>query len=63
MPTSNTDLPVCPYCGHEHEGAWEWDFGSGLEGEWHGECGMCSEPFVAFRNVSIYYSTKKPRKK
>lgn len=56
--TDHRDFPVCPHCGWEHDGAWEWDFGSNLEGTCVTECHACGEEFVAHRNVTVTYSTK-----
>lgn len=51
------DLPVCPYCGHEDKGAWELDFGPGLEGSTETDCGKCERPYFVERQASITYTT------
>jgi transcription elongation factor Elf1 len=48
---------VCPYCGHENRDSWE--VMSGEEDLGIIECGMCEEEFVAWRIVTVEYSTKK----
>jgi len=52
--------PVCPHCGHVEQDAWEWNFGPGIEGEREGDCNSCGESFKTEREVSIYYTTRKP---
>lgn len=46
---------VCPHCGYEFMDSWEF------ESEDIGEldCDECDESFVAHRNISVSYSTKK----
>ena len=58
MDTTLRPWPVCPYCGHEHKDAWEWDLGPGLEGDGEYECSDCGKPFHVSRSVTIYYTTK-----
>lgn len=58
--TQMTTAPVCPYCGHIEQDAWEWNFGAGLEGERIGDCNSCGESFKTEREVSVYYTTSKP---
>src|ERR1035437_6197215 len=55
--------PVCPHCGHEHRDAWEWDFGTGMEGEATFECDHCEKEFVCSREVEVTYSTRKVENK
>jgi hypothetical protein len=52
------DWPVCPYCGHAHKDAWEWDLGPGLEGDGEFECVDCDKPFRVSRICDVSYTTK-----
>ena len=62
--TMRQDRPVCPHCGYEHDDAWEWDFGPGLEGDSEGrECYRCGEVFDCERIVDVSYTTKVPNEK
>jgi transcription elongation factor Elf1 len=56
--TYGTHYPVCPHCGSEKFGAWEFDFDNECE---EVNCGVCEKPFVIIRNVYIDYTTKKPK--
>lgn len=59
--TFRTDRPTCPHCGYEHDDAWEWNFGPGLEGSSEGrECYRCGEAFDCERIVDVSYTTKVP---
>jgi DNA-directed RNA polymerase subunit RPC12/RpoP len=60
--TQRNPQPVCPHCGAPERDAWEIDFGAGMEGETEIECGNCSEEYVAAREVSVTYSTRKVSK-
>ncbi len=54
--TQYTTWPVCPHCGHEDDGAWEWNVDE------HGaeyECESCEKPFVCTRIVTVEYCTDK----
>jgi hypothetical protein len=55
--TWNTDLPVCPYCGHETRNLWEINFGPGAEGDTTLTCGECEKEFLASRFCDITYTT------
>ena len=57
--TEYTDNPVCPYCGHTEQDAWEIDFGPGLDGDTETSCGNCGKDYKVFRNTTVYYSTYK----
>ena len=51
--------PVCPHCGHKHRDAWEWNFGSGLDGDSEGrDCDSCGGSFDCERVVDVSYTTK-----
>lgn len=54
------DQPVCPHCGHVERDAWEIDFGPGLDGDTVHTCGSCGEEYEVSREVTVYYSTRKP---
>ena len=60
--TYDTNLqhrPVCPHCGHEHDDAWEWNFGNGLEGTSEArQCYRCDGEFDCERVVYVSYTTK-----
>ena len=56
--TEHRDWPVCPYCGHVHDDAWEWNFGPGLEGDTEVECHHCNRTFYVERCVTVTYSTR-----
>ena len=58
--TTRTGWPVCPFCGHAHKGAWEWDFGPGLEGDTEQECESCGKEFRVSRICDVSYTTGKP---
>lgn len=53
QPTTHVydDLPVCPYCEHEHRDAFEW----GDDGPMN--CEECDKEFGYSRNTEITYST------
>ena len=56
-----TNRPTCPHCGYEHDDAWEWNFGPGLEGISEGrECYRCGETFDCERIVDVSYTTRVP---
>lgn len=55
--THYTSNIVCPHCGHEHKDSWEFNFGSGLEGDTTVWCGDCGEEFNASRHVEISYTS------
>ena len=57
--TEYTKNIVCPYCGHEDHDSWEVDFGGGMEGEEKLECGTCGKEFIASKECSITYSTRR----
>lgn len=45
-----TTRAVCPWCGHAHEGSWEWEQGP------H-DCHECGKPFDVDREVEVFYTT------
>lgn len=51
--------PVCPHCGYQHDDAWEWNFGPGLDGtaedRW---CYSCDGEFDCERVVDVSYTTR-----
>lgn len=58
--TEYADNPVCPYCGHEMQNAWEIDFGpTGLEGSADVDCDSCGKIYHIEQTVSVYYTTSK----
>lgn len=57
--TEHTENPVCPFCGHEHDDAWDWggrDIGDYV-------CNNCEKIFKYVRHIEIYYYTSKPKEK
>lgn len=60
-PTENelmaNDWPVCPYCGYVDDGAWEYDFGPGIEGDGEVTCPDCGKEYDCERCVSVWYNT------
>lgn len=52
-----TDEVVCPHCGHKHRDS--YDFFGDSDEDVNAECDECGGVFVATRNVSIDYSTRK----
>lgn len=44
--------PVCPYCGHKMQDAWELPSDDG-----EADCGECLKPFLYSRHVDVTYST------
>lgn len=58
MDTTLQPRPVCPHCGYQHDDAWEWNFGPGLEGSSERQCYHCDEPFHCERVVDISFTTQ-----
>ncbi len=59
LQTNLQPRPVCPHCGHQHNDAWEWNFGPGLDGDSEGrDCYECGEAFDCRRVVDVSYTTK-----
>lgn len=56
--THLTDEPMCPYCGHVEEDAWEIDFGPGIEGDTETSCNECGRNYQVSRTCTVYYSTQ-----
>jgi hypothetical protein len=57
--THLTPRPVCPHCGYEHDDAWEWNFGPGIDGTSEGHtCYHCDGLFDCERIVDVSYTTK-----
>lgn len=52
--TENTSNAVCPHCGHEHHGCFEWE----ADEDEH-NCDRCSLPFTYYREVIVKYTTLK----
>lgn len=46
--------PLCPYCGHKAQDAWEW--GADTESGTH-ECGNCEKEYVWRMHIMVRYST------
>ncbi len=57
--TVNTREVTCPYCGDAGHDSWEIDFGPGLEGEAEIDCDSCGNKYIASREVSVTYSSRK----
>lgn len=51
-----TNEPVCPYCGHNHAGSWEWMIDDN-SGEF--ECEECGKEFFCERVIDVSYTTAK----
>lgn len=52
--------PICPHCGYQHDDAWEWDFGPGLDSSSEDrECYQCGDTFNCERVVDVSYTTTK----
>ena len=50
--------PVCPHCGKEDNGAWEW----GMNGDGDSmevDCGYCEKDYRVTMCLDITYSTEK----
>lgn len=58
---SRTDWPVCPHCGYEDDGAWEYSLGDGMGGEGTAdvECPSCDKPYRCERGIDVWYNTSK----
>ena len=52
-----TDEVVCPYCGYKHHNSYEY-FGDS-DDDTNLECVECGKEFIASRNVTVDYSTRK----
>lgn len=50
-PTSHTNAPVCPWCGHVMKDAWE------LSDSQKTDCGECLKPIHVYRHAAITYNT------
>ena len=50
-----TDEVVCPHCGYEYGGSWEYD-DDDLDTM---TCDECGKPFKAYREVDVSYITEK----
>jgi transposase-like protein len=50
--TEGTQLPVCPYCGNEHENYFE--FQDGLH-----TCGACGKEFDVESETTVTFTTRK----
>lgn len=57
--TDYTREITCPYCGHVFSDSWEVNQSGGMEWDAEVDCGECDETFIASRNVSVTYSTRK----
>ena len=58
--TGYTDFITCPYCGYEDRDSWEVDFGNSECMEI--ECSNCGKEMGVTRNVSVSYTSYKPKK-
>lgn len=61
--TEMTTLPVCPYCGHVEQDAWEINFGPGLDGDTEVSCNSCGEDYFCERIVDVSYKSSKLKEK
>lgn len=52
-----TDTPICPYCSTKEMGAWEINFGAGLEGSTEICCGECGRDYGCERSVIVSYTS------
>ena len=58
--TQYTHNITCPHCGYQDRDSWDTEFdGNEIEIE----CGQCGELFLASRDESVTYSTRKPEVK
>jgi len=57
--TEHTQNIICPYCGHEDEESWAWEYGhEELSG--YGICPSCGKEFKIERTTPLpYYTTEK----
>lgn len=53
--TQYTDEPICPYCGHRHSAAWEWQLENSQEEP--RACESCGREFIVQMEVTVTYST------
>jgi transposase-like protein len=51
-----TNEPVCPWCGHAHQDAFEWGVRSD---EGNHICDKCHRRFHWERDISVTYDTEK----
>ena len=58
--TEYTDFITCPYCGYEDRDSWEVDLGNNECTEI--ECRNCGKEMRVTRNVSVSYTSYKPKK-
>jgi hypothetical protein len=58
-----TEKPVCPFCGHVEQDAWEIDFPDGLESSTELYCNHCGECYFVERHCSVSYSTDEIKRK
>jgi transposase len=58
--TEYTDFITCPCCGYEDKDSWEVDFGNNECTEI--ECSNCGKEMGVARNVSVSYTSYKPKK-
>jgi hypothetical protein len=56
---SYTDFPVCPYCADVDVDAWELDIDG--DDSIETDCGACGHTYIVARQVSVTYSTRKPK--
>lgn len=54
---NNTQEITCPFCGHEHNDSWDLNCDHNDDHE----CESCGQEFVWERNISVDYSSRKPK--
>jgi transcription elongation factor Elf1 len=57
--TEYTRNITCPYCGKEMSDSWEVNAGEPEFDNEELDCGRCEKTFIASRDCSITYSTRK----
>ena len=57
--TDFTDEPVCPWCGEAQGDAWE--LFKDASGDVEAECADCGKPIMMTQDVTVTYSTWKPK--
>jgi transcription elongation factor Elf1 len=55
--TLDTREITCPYCGYVFGDSWEVNQGE-MEWEEDIDCGRCGKTFLAFKQVTVTYSTQ-----
>jgi len=52
--TETTEFPVCPFCGYEHTGAWDWED----DNVYTADCEECDKTFEYDKIVEVRYNTR-----